>query len=69
MGLVEHIIDGALVSPAEQFADVATQGPVEAFLVLIGLSLAGVSVNLFGPLVAGVVAERPLPGATAETHP
>jgi hypothetical protein len=48
---------------------VATQGPVEAFLVLIGLSLAGVSVGLFGLLVAGVVAELLLPGATGETHP
>jgi len=69
MSLVENIVDGALVSPAEQFADVATRGPVEASLVLVGLSLVGVSVGLFGLLVTGVVAELVLPESTGETYP
>ena len=69
MSLVSDVIDALVHAPKEEFADVAAQGPVEAFLVAMGAVLVGAPLVFFGLLVAGVVAELVLPETIAERHP
>lgn len=68
MSLVSDLLDSLVEAPGE-FADVAAQGPVESFLVVMGAVLVGIPLLFFGLLVAGVVAELVIPDSVRETHP
>lgn len=68
MSLVSDFVDSLVEAPGE-FADVAAQGPIEAFLVLMGALLVGAPLALFGLLVAGAAADLVIPDSVRETHP
>jgi len=68
MSLVSEFVQSLVDAPGE-FADVAAQGPIEAFLVLMGALLVGAPLILFGLLVAGVAADLVIPDSIGESHP
>jgi hypothetical protein len=68
MSLHTDLIDSIIEMPGE-FADVATQGPVEGILVLFGVLFIAPSVLYFGYLVAGAVVDLVIPESFGETHP
>lgn len=68
MSLVSEFVQSLVDAPGK-FADVAAQGPVEAFLVLMGALLVGAPLALFGLLVAGAAAELVIPDSVRESHP
>jgi hypothetical protein len=67
MVLVE-LIDSSIDLVGE-FVSVASQGPVEGFLVLISTLILAVSVGTFGILVLGAVVDLLTPGSEGATHP
>jgi hypothetical protein len=69
MGFVSDVVDALVHAPREEFADVAAQGPVEAFLVAMGAVLVGAPLLVLGVLVAGAAAELVVPDAIEERHP
>jgi hypothetical protein len=68
MGVISELIQSVIDAPGE-FAEVAAQGPIEAFLVLMGGILVFVPLGVFGLLVFGVVVEFVTPDSSATTHP
>lgn len=68
MSFVSDLVDSILDAP-DQFIDVATQGPIEGFLVLMGALLVGLPLVVFGVLVLGAVVELVVPDSIRETHP
>ena len=68
MGVISDLIQSIIDTPSE-FADVAAQGPIEAFLVLMGATLVLVPLGFFGLLVFGVVVEFVTPDSSAVRHP
>jgi hypothetical protein len=68
MSLVSEFVQSLVDAPGE-FADVAAQGPIEAFLVLMGALLVGAPLIVFGLLVAGVAADLVIPDSVGESHP
>ncbi len=69
MGIVSDVVDALVHAPRKEFADVAAQGPVEAFLVAMGAVLVGAPLLVLGVLVAGAAAELVVPDAIGERHP
>jgi len=68
MSLVSEFVRSLVDTPGE-FADVAAQGPIEAFLVLMGAVLVGAPLILFGLLVGGAAADLVIPDSVRESHP
>lgn len=68
MSLVSEFIQSLLDAPGK-FADVAAQGPIEAFLVLMGALLVGAPLVFFGLLVGGAAADLVIPDSVRESHP
>lgn len=68
MSIHTRLIDSIIDMPGE-FADVATQGPIEGFLVLMGALLVGVSTTYFGVLVFGALVELVTPESFGAEHP
>jgi hypothetical protein len=63
-----ELIDSS-VDLVDEFASVASQGPVEGFLVLISTLILAVSVGTFGVLVLGAVVDLLTPDSGGATHP
>jgi hypothetical protein len=68
MSVLSDLIQSIVDMPAE-FADIAAQGPIEAFLILMGAVLVGAPVAFFGLLVFGAVIEFITPDSSAVRHP
>ena len=66
--VVSELIESITTMP-EKFAEVATQGVVEGFLVAMGAVLVGVPVAFFGILVLGAIVELILPDSVSAKHP
>ncbi len=68
MSTLSRLIDSVIQMP-QDFADVATQGPIEGILVLIGGLLVTVPMVFFGVLVLGAIVDLVTPESFGETHP
>jgi hypothetical protein len=68
MNLLTELIEDTLAMPGE-FADVATQGPIEALLVAAGAVLVLGSSAVFGVLTLGALVDFLTPSSTGATHP
>jgi hypothetical protein len=68
MSVISELIDSIIAMPGE-FADVATQGPVEGLLVLIGALFVIVPSVALGYLTLGVVVDLLLPDSSEISHP
>lgn len=68
MSVLSDLAESIADAPGE-FADVATQGPVEALLVAMGAVLIIAPMVFFGLLVLGAVVEFVTPDRTAVQHP
>ncbi|MFT4946556.1 MAG: hypothetical protein ACI8TL_000792 [Natronomonas sp.] len=68
MSLPSRLIDSIIEMPGE-FADIATQGPIEGVLVLIGALLVIAPTAYFGYLSVGAVLSPLLPESFGAEHP
>lgn len=68
MSTLSRLVDSIIDMPGE-FADVATQGPIEGLLVLIGGLLVVVPSAFFGILVLGALIDLVTPESFGATHP
>jgi len=68
MSVISDLIDSIIAMPGE-FADVATQGPVEGLLVLIGALFVIVPSVALGYLTLGVAVDLVLPDSSEISHP
>lgn len=68
MSTLSDLIDSIATAPGE-FADVATQGPIEALLVLFGAIFVGAPVIFFGVLVLGAAVDLVTPESFGAEHP
>lgn len=68
MSLLTDLIESILEAPGE-FIDVALQGPVEGFLVLMGALLVGGPLIFSTFLLLGVVVDLITPESFGATHP
>jgi hypothetical protein len=68
MNLLTDLIEDTLAMPGE-FADVATQGPIEGILLALGALLILGASAVFGVLTLGALVELVIPDSTGATHP
>jgi len=68
MGFLSDLTRSVIDMPGE-FADVATQGPIEAVLVLTGALLVLVPSAVFGYLVLGAAVDLVVPDSSEASHP
>ncbi len=68
MSVLSELFQSIIDMPGE-FAGVATQGPIEALLVLMGGLLVVVPSAFFGILVLGAVVDLITPEKFGATHP
>lgn len=66
--VVSELIQSVIDMP-DKFADVATQGPIEGFLVAMGGLLVALPLALFGILVLGAIVDLILPDSISAKYP
>jgi hypothetical protein len=68
MSVLSRLVESIVDMPGE-FAEVATQGPIEGLLVLSGAILVGAPLVFFSLLVLGALVDLVTPESFGATHP
>jgi len=68
MSILSDLAESIIDAPGE-FIDVASQGPIETVLVVMGALLVALPLAFFGLLVLGAAIELVIPDSVRETHP